>query len=182
MTTSNYMPLGAVLYEPGFDIDRVLSLAVDKVRQGGGVVAGVVQTSAAPSDGCCARMDLIDLRTNRVFEISQELGPQAEGCRLDQRGLTEAAGVIGAAITSDIDFFVINRFGKAESEGGGLVSCISDAIGAGIPVLTAVREPYLVGWQEFHGGLATDLPASSKAVLEWCTAMVQPRLETGMAG
>ncbi len=172
MPTTDQIPLGAVHYEAGFDIDRVLWTAVDKLREGGAVVAGVIQSSSAPTDGCCAHMNLVDLKSNRVFEISQDLGTQAQGCSLDQRGLAEAAGVISKTITADIDFLVINRFGKAESEGVGLASCISDAIGAGIPVLTAVREPYLVDWRAFHGGLATDLSASAKDVIEWCTRMV----------
>jgi hypothetical protein len=182
MLATDHIPLGAVLYEAGFDIDRVLWMVVDKLREGGAVVAGVIQTSAAPSDGCCAHMNLVDLKSNRVFEISQELGPQAQGCNLDQRGLAEAAGIISEAITADIDFLVINRFGKAESEGVGLASCISDAIGAGIPVLTAVREPYIAEWQAFHGGLATDLSPSAKVVIEWCAAMVPPRLASRMVG
>jgi hypothetical protein len=178
MHIANHMSLGAVLYETGFDIDRLLWMAVDTLRERSGVVAGVIQNSAATDEGCCAPMNLVDLRTNRVFEISQALGPHARGCRLDQRGLAEAAGIIGEAITTDIDFVVINRFGKAEENGGGLLSCISDAIGASIPVLTAVREPYLDGWRKFHGGLATDLSPSENSVLTWCkTALSEKNSE-----
>lgn len=182
MHSADQMPLGAVLYERDFDIDRMLWMAVDMLRQGGAVVAGVIQTTGASDEECCAPMNLVDLRTDRVFSISQQLGRHARGCRLDQRGLAEAAGIIGEAITDDIDFVVLNRFGKAESEGGGLVSCISDAIGAGIPVLTAAREPYLAGWRAFHGGLATDLSPSADVVVAWCKAMVRSRPALQMAG
>ena len=54
---------------------------------------------------------------------------------------------------------MLNRFGKAEAEGGGLRSGFARAIDAGIPVLTAVRPPYREAWAQFHGGLAVDLPA-----------------------
>jgi len=44
---------------------------------------------------------------------------------------------------------------------------------AGVPVLTAVRPPYIEAWSRFHGGLAVDLPSDFDAVLAWCRASVR---------
>jgi hypothetical protein len=68
---------------------------------------------------------------------------------------------------------MLNRFGKAEAEGGGLRSAFVRAMEAGVPVLTAVRPPYFEAWSKFHGRLAVDLPTDLDAVLAWCRASVQ---------
>ena len=38
---------------------------------------------------------------------------------------------------------------------------------AGIPLLTAVKLPYLDAWREFTGGMAVELPATSEALQQW---------------
>ena len=68
---------------------------------------------------------------------------------------------------------ILNRFGKAEAEGGGLRPVFARAMEAGIPVLTAVRAPYIEAWAQFHGHLASDLPADIDAVLAWCRDAVR---------
>ena len=44
------------------------------------------------------------------------------------------------------------------------------AMEAGVPLLTAVRPPYIEAWSKFHGRLAVDLPSDFDAVLAWCRA------------
>ncbi|WP_409997708.1 DUF2478 domain-containing protein [Bradyrhizobium sp. SZCCHNRI3043] len=39
------------------------------------------------------------------------------------------------------------------------------------PLLTAVREPYVERWRQFHGGLGAELPCSAEAVLAWFDAI-----------
>jgi len=170
MPDAHQAVLGAVRYEPGFDVNRMLRAVADELRSQGFAIAGVVQQNRAPEKGYAARMSLIDLRTGQAVAISQDLGAHARGCRLDQGGLSEIAGMISAAIEAGSDVLVINKFGRAEAEGEGLLSCISEAVVAGVPVLTTVRPPFLGAWQDFHGGLATELPPSPQAVLEWCQA------------
>jgi hypothetical protein len=58
-----------------------------------------------------------------------------------------------AAIAEGIDLLVINRFGRAESLGRGLLGCFTAAMEAGVRVLTAVRVPYVEAWAAYHGGL-----------------------------
>ena len=71
------------------------------------------------------------------------------------------------ALADGLDLIVINRFGRAESQGRGLIGCFSAAIEAGVPVLTAVRAPYDEAWRLFHGGLGQELPAEMAAVTSW---------------
>ena len=111
--------------------------------------------------------DLTDLKSQRRFSISQELGTEAEGCRLDAAGLAEAGALLDRSIDRDTELLLLNRFGVAEAEGHGLRSIFARAMEAGVPILTAVRPPYTEAWVDFHGGLAVDLPPALEPVLAW---------------
>ena len=90
--------------------------------------------------------------------------------------LAAATPVIDRAIVDGVDLIVINRFGRAESLGSGLLACFSSALSAGVPVLTAVRAPYDVAWTTFHGGLGLELPDNDTAVVSWARS-VSARLD-----
>jgi hypothetical protein len=66
----------------------------------------------------------------------------------------------------------MNRFGRAESLGGGLLGCLASAVAAELPVLTAVRAPYDLAWAKFHGGLAKELPADVVSVTAWAQDVI----------
>lgn len=153
------------------DVNALLAGVVAELRGRGVVLAGAVQSVEKIDDACCSPLSLMDVGSDRVVGISQDLGRHSSGCRLDQRGLAEAGGIISRAIADGADLVVINKFGKAESEGHGLLSCFAEAVTAGIPVLTAVREPFIADWQAFHGGMAVALPPEHKAILDWYEAV-----------
>lgn len=161
--------LAAVQYEQGFDINGTLERVVARLRDQAIVVGGVLQETEAKQTEFCASLSVVDIRSEKRARITQDRGREARGCKLDARGLASIAHCIDDAIGDRVDLIVINRFGRAESEGGGLLSCISEAVCAGIPVLTAVREPYVASWREFHGELGRELPPCIETILEWCT-------------
>lgn len=172
----NPMPLlAAVRYDIGFDINRLLREVASELRNQGFDVGGVFQETDGSTDSNCARLSVVDIRTGTSASITQERGRDAHGCKLDPRGLADISHCITNAIDAGVDLILINKFGRAESEGAGLLSCIAHAVCADIPVLTTVREPYVDAWCSFHGGLATELPPSRSAVVEWCrTSCRQP--------
>ena len=156
--------LAAIQYEAGFPIDEFMAAAAATLRSEGMRVGGAVQLNAGGT--ACSAMTLQDLATGERFGISQQLGSQASGCRLDPRGLAGATARLDASVTDALDLLVVNKFGKAEADGGGLRSVLARAMDCGIPVLTAVRSPYAEAWLAFHGGLATDLVPSRAAALD----------------
>lgn|GEM_PF-215133 len=160
--------LAAVGYEAGFHIDEFLRRVADRLRTDGIGLAGALQENAGGIPGQCSAMTLVDLSSQGRFLISQDLGLQSEGCRLDARGLSEIGALLDRPFDHHVELLLLNRFGKAEAEGGGLRPVFARAIDTGIPVLTAVRPPYLDAWAQFHGGLAIDLPADLEPVLAWC--------------
>lgn len=170
-----FVRLAAVIYQSGFKIDDFLRRIADRLRAEQVKLAGALQENANDSSDYCSAMTVVDLTTQARFRISQELGPQAEGCRLDARGLADIGPLLDRAVNRDVELVIFNRFGKAESEGGGLRSAFARTMEAGIPILTAVREPYFAAWSEFHGQLGTDLAPESETVLAWCQESVRQR-------
>jgi hypothetical protein len=88
----------------------------------------------------------------------------------------EAEPILLAAIAERVDLLIINRFGRAESLGRGMLSIFSRAIDAGVPVLTAVRRPYEVAWHSFHGGMGSELAPDIGAIEAWARAIGESRL------
>jgi hypothetical protein len=84
---------------------------------------------------------VVDLRSGSAIDIWHHRGKGARGCRLDESRLLEAEPALRVAIAERVDLLVINRFGRAENLGRGMVDTIASAIEAGIPILTAVRPP-----------------------------------------
>lgn len=160
--------LAAIRYGAGFDINRFLVEVAADLRGQGLDIGGVLQEAEADSDPICMRLNVVDIRTGKSARITQERGRDSQGCKLDPRGLADISHCVTDAIRAGVDLIIINKFGRAESEGSGLLSCFAEAVTAEIPVLTTVREPYVDAWGAFHGGLATDLSATKRVVVEWC--------------
>jgi hypothetical protein len=91
----------------------------------------------------------------------------AEGCGLDDQRLSELADRLTAAIGDSPDLVVINRFGRAEAEGRGLVKPIAQALKADIPVLIAVPERRFYEWIRFSDGMNVRLQCRREAVDRW---------------
>ncbi|MCF8475776.1 MAG: DUF2478 domain-containing protein [Pseudolabrys sp.] len=173
MMIAGTVRLAAVIYQAGLQGDEVLAHAVKFLRSDRVITGGVLQENGRGPAGSCTAMSLVDIRSQRRFSISQELGSQAQGCRLDASGLSEVAVMLDQTLDHDIELLVLNRFGKAEAEGGGLRTVFARAMESGIPLLTAVRSPHAAAWSEFHGGLAIDLTPELNPVLNWCRESVR---------
>lgn len=166
-------PLAAIVYRRGFDIDDLLVTACGELRSLGVRLGGVIQRSSGDHGQCASSIHVINLCSGQAFDIWEARGACARGCRLDERGLLNAEATILEAIVEGVDLLVINRFGRAESLGRGLIGCFAAAIEAQVPVLTAVREPYEEAWREFHGGLGEDLAQDSSQVVGWAVRMTR---------
>ncbi len=173
-TSATALPLAAIRYEPGYPINDLLYAVRAMLLAEGIRVGGATQENTGPRDGC-EQMTLVNIATGERTRISQNLGAQATGCRLDPAALTAFGSILDAAIGEGVDLLIVNKFGRAESEGHGLRGLFTRAVDAGIPVLTAVRAPYSEAWADFHEGYASDLPADLAAVAAWCRGHVKTR-------
>jgi nucleoside-triphosphatase THEP1 len=173
--------LSAVKCEPGTDINPLILEVVTDLKKRGIEIGGVLQTFEIDENARSTCLNVVDIRTEKVARITQDRGRNAQGCKLDPRGLADISPYVREAIDVGVELIVINKFGIAESEGEGLLSCMAEAVCANIPVLTTVREPYLDAWRSFHGGFAIELPPVKDNIVAWCLAVCGriPRLDRG---
>ena len=110
MTVTGGMRLAAIRYEAGFRIDEFLARVAKQLRAEDIRLGGALQENAPGADGRCAGMSLVDLATRTRFHISQDLGSQAEGCRLDTQGLAEFVVLFDRASQKNVELLILNRF------------------------------------------------------------------------
>lgn len=141
------------------DVGHVLQL--DGYR-----VCGSVQIDTGREKTHQCDMDLKVLPEGPVIRISQPLGSQASGCRLDPEALEQAVACTSAQLAIGADILLVNKFGKHEAGGRGFRDAIAEAVAADIPVLVGVNAPYLEAFLEFCGE-ATELAAEREVILDW---------------
>jgi hypothetical protein len=105
----------------------------------------------------------------------------AGGCRLDDHRLSELAERLTRAIDDGPDLVVINRFGRAEAEGRGLIKPIAQALDADIPVLIAVPERRFSDWIRFSYGMNVRLPCRREALDRWWRSVAGTSARRGSA-
>lgn len=159
--------VAAILYRSQDDVDGLLADFAQNLARSGERIGGVVQRNVKDGAGCQTGMQAVDLMTGAEISICQPLGSGAMACKLDAAGLAEAAVAVARAIEADVDLVVINKFSKQEAAGEGLRDEFASAIGADIPVLTAVPEKCLDAWNDFTGGIGTTLLCERGAIEGW---------------
>ncbi|WP_249154410.1 DUF2478 domain-containing protein [Bradyrhizobium manausense] len=130
-------------------------------------LAGVLQhiIDATPERRCDVVLE--DLATGRRTPIFEDRGAGAAGCRLDEGALADVAVRIEKSLEASPDVLVLNKFGKAECEGEGLLDLIAAAIERNIVVVIGVPQGNLPAWRSFAGDLATELGADLAEVERW---------------
>jgi hypothetical protein len=145
-------------------------------------VAGLLQEGRSGSASSCASLILEDIATGRRIQAFERRGAQARGCRLDSSGLAVAAGWIREALVAKPDILFINRFGRQESEGRGLLGEICAAATAGIPMVVIVSKALLPKWHAFAGEEGGPIVTSLEQLEGWCfDAVRQTTVSSGMA-
>lgn len=151
--------------------DACLAEAVALLTARGVPMAGTVQTNPERPGKHVCDMDVRVLPDGPVLRISQNLGAGARGCRLDG-GALETAVVEVARRLDGAALLVVNKFGKQESMGRGLVPVIAEMAARGVPVLVGVNALNRLAFLEFSGGLAEGLPADPEAIAAWALAAI----------
>ena len=102
-----------------------------------------------------------------VVGLATDGGAPAHGCRLDPDRLAGLAVRLTAAIENGADLVIINRFGRSEAEGKGLIDLVPMALDADIPVLIAVPERRFSAWIRFSEGMNVRLACRRDALDQW---------------
>lgn len=141
-------------------------LAAEGVR-----LAGTVQSNHERPDRRKCDMDLRVLPDGPIVRISEDRGDLARGCTLDSGALEQTVFAVQQRLDG-AEVLIVNKFGKREAEGKGLVPVIAEALERGMPVLIGVNGLNLAAFLAFAGEAVTALPSDERAIADWCKSMM----------
>lgn len=151
------------------DTDLLLERLATELGARGLRCCGVVQINSERVDAGPCDMDVRVLPDGPVLRISQDLGPQARGCRLDPAALETAVGLVATRLQSGADVLIINKFGKHEAEGRGFRDVIAEAVAMDVPVLVGVNALNRQAFEAFAGDMPTRLSPDVEVLMEWAS-------------
>ncbi|VTZ49508.1 Molybdenum ABC transporter ATP-binding protein [Methylocella tundrae] len=171
--SSDVNTLAALVFEDSEAANGIVEAFARDVSLAGHRIGGVIQIADATQACDCRDTLLYDVETGERVSILQDLGRQSQSCRVDTSAIAHAAHLIATALERSPDLLFINRFGKLEIEGNGLLSEIGAAAVAGIPTLVCVPARFLEAWRRFTMGFDEELPCSAEALQQWWSAVKQ---------
>lgn len=166
------MKLGYVMTsEPGAT-DRLLADLAARLAVKGLRAAEIVQRNTECTSGVGCDMDVQVLPDGELIRISQSLGPQSRGCRLNPEALERAVAQVTNSLSGDPlpDLLLVNKFGKHEADGRGMRPVIAEALGLGLPVVCGVNRMNVEAFMRFSEGLAEALEPREDRLAQWVEA------------
>jgi Protein of unknown function (DUF2478) len=163
--------LAAIVFDRDEAPDEALLAFLDGAMASGVQIAGLVQERAGDDLRDLHDLRVRDLTSGEILPIMQDLGPEATGCAVDPAAVAEAARLLERALATNPDLLVVNRFGRLESEGGGMLAEIGRAFAEGVAMIICVPARYRDAWNEFAAGLDAELPARREAIEAWWRAV-----------
>lgn len=160
------MRIGYVFLPERGATDRALAALAARLMSEGAAIAGAVQHNSGCADHHCD-MDLRVLPDGPVLRISQNLGAESSGCRLDAGALEGAV----MAVSTRLDgarLMIVNKFGKHEAEGRGFRHLVADVAAEGVPVIIGINSMNRQAFFDFAGDLAEEVPVA--ALHDWAMA------------
>jgi hypothetical protein len=163
--------LAAIVYADNAYPGAAFAALVERCRSLGLSLAGVLQrrVSEAPDRRCDVLLE--DLSTGHCTSIFEDRGRGAAGCRLDEAALNEAAARIEGNMEDRPDLLVLNKFGKAECAGGGLLDLIASAMDRQITVVIGVPRSNLQAWRNFAGEFSLELSEEIGEIETWASTL-----------
>ena len=159
----SHSDLAAIAYDGDERPDALLSAFAAQVIARGYKPAGLIQTNGCEGGALAVQL----LPTAEPMLIGEARGPGARGCILDVGRLLDAGMRISDALKNGADLLIINRFGKQEADGKGLLFLIEEAIAQDIPVIIAVARSRWDLWISFAQGMSVLLPSNLNALTHW---------------
>jgi hypothetical protein len=155
----------AIAFEVGDDPDGLLLQFAEDLRCSGHRVVGAVQHHVHGLRN--PNLDAVMLPGAQVVNLSHHPGDDTQGCHIDNERLATIGRTIEAAIEEEANLVIVNRFGKLEAAGRGLVRLIKRAVDADIPVITAVPAHRFAAWVKYSDGMSVRLPCRRDALDAW---------------
>ncbi len=155
--------------------DRLLSALAARLKELGIQTAGIVQINEEICDTELCDMDVKVLPDGAHIRISQSLGRESRGCRLDPEALERAVALVQESLQQEPvpQVLLVNKFGKHEAGGRGMRVVFAEALERGIPVVSGVNKMNLEAFQEFSGGIAEAAPLDVDGLVDWVQNCLQ---------
>ena len=166
------MNIAYVTHAEGVVVNRALAELAMTLLDDGVRVIGTTQTDTPRPKTHHCDMDVRVLPDGGEIRISQNLGPNSRGCRLDPSALEQAVALTAARLDG-AEILVVNKFGKHEAEGRGFREVIAEAAARDIPVVVGTNGLNIEAFLTFCGGEATALEANADALLAWARPRVR---------
>lgn len=161
------MKIAYTMTEGKGDLDQVLYRFAQEQLAKGVDVCGVVQVNTDRDDCPLCDMDVQVLPDGPTIRISQDLGREAKGCRLDPESLEQSVAEVNKRLTSDVALLVLNKFGKHEANGRGFRDTIAQAMALDVPVVCGVNGLNREAFEAFCGGIAEFVAPTPEALADW---------------
>lgn len=116
-------------------------------------------------------MDVLVLPKGPTLRISQSLGREARGCRLDPEALETAVGLVQTRLPAS-DCLIVNKFGKHEADGRGFRTVIGEALALELPVLVGLNALNADAFLEFSGGIAKRMEPRTYDIEQWLLSSI----------
>nr|WP_319947727.1 DUF2478 domain-containing protein [uncultured Shimia sp.] len=153
---------------PGRGETNLLLAELARVLTGQGLrLCGTVQVDIDRETDDRCDMDVMVLPDGPTIRISQSLGKNARGCRLDPEALEQAVALSDQALDGHIDLLIVNKFGKHEAEGRGFRDTIGKALANGVPVLVGANKLNVDALNTFCDGAAQQLAPDLASLVNW---------------
>lgn len=149
------------------DTDALLFNVAKALQERGRKLAGTVQTNSEVAGLGHCDMDVLVLPDGPVIRISQSLGAESRGCRLDPAALEHAVAQAQAQVQAGAEIVLINKFGKHEAEGRGFRDVIAEALALEIPVIVGLNATNKPAFDTFCDGAATELAPDLDTIVGW---------------
>lgn len=148
-------------------LDLLLSELAYRLHERGLTARGIVQTNTGCETDQRCDMDVQVLPDGPIIRISQDLGKEAKGCRLDPDAMASAITAVSQSMSEPYDVFLLNKFGKQEAEGKGFRDLLAEALENGATVIAGTNPLNADVFEEFSGGMATKVEPTIEDLLAW---------------
>nr|WP_132861556.1 DUF2478 domain-containing protein [Shimia isoporae] len=149
------------------ELDLLLAELAKRLEARSIATRGIVQTNSECAPDQLCDMDVQILPDGDIIRISQSLGKEARGCRLDPDAMAHAVTEVARSMQSSYDVFLLNKFGKQEAEGKGFRDLLAEAAGNGATVIAGTNPLNVESFTQFADGMATEVAPDIDALMAW---------------
>lgn len=170
------MKLAYVIAPGRGQTNLLLAGVAEALTKRGLSLCGTVQLDTERAEEHHCDMDVLVLPDGPKIRISQFLGAEARGCKLNPEALETAVAATEARLQEGADLLLVNKFGKQEAEGRGFREAVGLALTNDIPAIIGLSEGVRDAFMEFVGE-AEALEPNHDTIMAWVESSVTPTSE-----